>query len=174
MPRDQEKQADLEKGLDLAVETLKDGFKQLREDLRSIQNRSGVGLTLSLAALSGGAIRIRERFSALEGDIKTWVLVGSVVGTILLIGAVILFIESLRARILPYGYNYEIILREQWRKGGIEFQKQALSDLGKIIQRTKTIVDEKGRQLNQGVFLSILGVLIVAAIEILLGPVPKS
>lgn len=173
MSQDREKRADLEKGLDLAVETFKDGFKQLREDLRSIQNRSGVGLTLSLAALSGSAIRIRERFPALEDAEKTWVSVGSVIGALFLVGAVLLFIESLRARILPYGYNYEVILQEQWRKGGVEFQKQALSDLGLIIQQTKAIVDAKGLQLNQGVLLSILGILIVAAIEVFLGPAPK-
>lgn len=173
MSRDRDKQADLEKGLDLSVETFRDGFKQLRDDLRSIQNRSGVGLTLSLAALSGGAIRIRERFPTLHGNEKTWVVIGSAVGTLFLVVAVLLFIKSLRARILPYGYNYEVILEGQWKKGGIEFQKQALSDLGQIIQQTKTIVDRKGRQLNRGVFSSISGILFIAVIEVFLGPTPK-
>lgn len=168
------KLSDLREGLDLAVEIFKDGFKQLREDFRSIQNRAGVGLTLSIAALSGSAFRIRDRFPTLEGDEKVWVLVAAGLSGILLTIAACLFIEALRARNLPYGYNYEIILAGEWKKDAVEFQRQRLSDLGDSIKQTKTTVDAIGSQLNWGVFLAILGVLVISVLEIVLGPAPTS
>lgn len=169
----EEKRADLERGLDLAVETFRDGFKQLRDDFRSIQNRAGVGLTLSVAALSGSAIRIRDRLPTLVGQEKIYVTISVGIGGLLLVVAIWLFIEALRARNLPYGYNYDIILAGQWQEGGVAFQRQMLSDLGDYIKQVKTIIDARGFQLNLGVLFSILGVLIMSVLEIILGPMPK-
>lgn len=170
----EDKRADLERGLDLAVITFTDGFKQLRDDFRSIQNRAGVGLTLSVAAVSSSAIRVKDRFPALEGQEKTCVIILAGLGGISLVIAIWQFIEALRARNLLYGYNYDIILDGQWQKGGVAFQRQRLSDLGDAIKETKTVVDAIGFKLNLGVFLTVLGVLIVSILEISLEPIPNS
>ncbi len=160
-------QEDIEKGLDLAVQAFEERFKQLKDDLRSIQNRAGIGLPLSVAALSGSAVRLRETLARIDGDTRILAVVVAVYGVTFLLISAALFINALRTRELPSTNNFDRVFDEYWKKGGREFQRQALVHGRDAVEIMRQILHGSGEQFNYAVFSGIFGILALALLEVL-------
>jgi hypothetical protein len=153
-------------GLDPTIEVMTKGYDLLTEQIKSLQNRCGVGLGIMVAASPSGVFRfLRIMPDFLERGWR-WAYIIGAVGIILFALATFFFLRGFFVDKLYLPYDKED-LTHIWQEGEEEVKRYRLSSLSSALDGLDSAATEKRNQLMKGIVFVIFGVLVFLAIEIL-------
>ncbi len=161
----QEPQTDHE-GIDSTVEALTKGYDLLTEQIKSLQNRCGVGLGVMVAASPSGLFRFLRIMPEFLDRGWWWMYGIGVAGMILFIIGTISFLRGFFIDSLYLPYDKDDLIRHVWKQSYAEAQLYRLSFLNTALDGLDSAATEKRNQLRNGIGFVIAGVLVFLIIEL--------